>query len=357
MDRILGQDRAIVQLQASLQNGRVHHAFIFHGQEGVGKCTTARALARVLLCPDRATTLDGTIVACGQCESCRLSDGEGHPDLHVVTKELARFSSDPDTRKRKLIEFPVKVIEERVLQLASRSPVMHHGKVFVIDEAHLLNAEGQNMLLKTLEEPPAGTVIILISQHEEDLLPTIRSRCQRVAFVPLDEKTVRHWVTQHPDAPDDATLTWLVDFAAGSLGRIEMAMLYGLHDWGKTVLEGVKDMTRGIYPTMMGKQMADQINGFAAKWVDQHDNASKDAANKRAAGLMWIVVGQLARDSLQQAVGNANGTDTETAEQALAPWLGVIDAVCEGERELRRNVNLKLVMDHAVSRMHRALRR
>lgn len=357
MDQIFGQDRAIAQLQDALRNGRMHHAFIFHGPEGVGKCTTARALARMLLCSATNRDEDRAPSACGQCKSCRLADDDAHPDLHVVTKELARFSRDADTRKRKLLEFPVKVIEEQILHASGRSPVMHHGKIFIIDEADLLSNEGQNILLKTLEEPPAGTHIILVSCHEEKLLPTIRSRCQRVAFSPLPDETVRTWLRDHHRDLDSKTHEWVVEFAAGSLGRVELTIAYGLKEWSTTILGGLKEMTRGTYPTTLGQQMTERINGFAESWGKEkgHENASKDAANKRAAALMWSLIGQFARTQLRLAASSTRSGEVDDAESTLAPWLGVIDAVGDGERELRRNVNLALVMNHAVSKMYRAL--
>ena len=355
MNGILGQDTAMAQLHRALQTGRMHHAFVFHGREGVGKCTTARALARVLLCPHPTRDTDGTVEACGQCHSCELATGDGHPDLHMVTKEMARYSRDADIRQRKLIEFPVRVIAEQLVEAATRSPVMQKGKVFIVDEADLLNEEGQNMLLKTLEEPPSGMHIILVTHREEKLLPTIRSRCQRVAFAPLRDDIVASWLDRRDESPDGRIRPWLIAFADGSLGRLELALAYDLHAWSRTVSDGIREMAGGTYPIPLGKAIADHVDDFAKRWVEAHDNASKEAANQRAAALMWILIGQFARTQLRRAAADLGSSDPETSEMTLSPWLGVINAVWEGERELRRNVNLKLVMDHAVSKMYRAL--
>ena len=94
MDTILGQTRAIDQLLAALASGRLHHAYIFHGPAGVGKCTTARAFAAVLLCHDPVTDLAGRVAACGACASCRAIEAGKHPDLPVIVQELALYSAD-----------------------------------------------------------------------------------------------------------------------------------------------------------------------------------------------------------------------------------------------------------------------
>ncbi|MEL7087151.1 MAG: hypothetical protein AAGL98_01715, partial [Planctomycetota bacterium] len=223
MDAILGQTHALDQLHAQLTSGRVHHAQIFHGPAGVGKFTTALALAKVLLCHAPERDLAGRVTACGGCVSCLTFrpapeeagpdatpgagagaaagagagagafPGVAHPDLHVVNKELARYSDDRQVRDRKLTSIPVDVLRTALIEPAYLGAQLNHGKVFIVDEAELLNAAGQNVLLKTLEEPPTpddntgggGTTIILVTANEDRLLPTIRSRCQRIAFVPL----------------------------------------------------------------------------------------------------------------------------------------------------------------------------
>ncbi len=187
MDKILGQARAIDMLQAALRTGHAHHAYVFHGSAGVGKFTTAKAFAKIILCHDPQTDLGGRVIACGGCASCRLLRGESgsaqnsgvHPDFLVVTKELARFSDDRKIRERKQLTIPVEVLESQFIEPIHRAPQLRHNKVLVIDEAELIDSRGQNLLLKTLEEPPAGMYLILVTASEDKLLPTIRSRCQR----------------------------------------------------------------------------------------------------------------------------------------------------------------------------------
>ena len=188
MHRILGQERAIDTLLTALGSGRVHHGWIFSGPLGVGKFTTAVEFARLLLDPHAAPNLAGEIEADPEGETSRLIDAGTHPDLHVIRKELALFSDNPQLRARKLSNIPIDVLRERMIggktsddrphvAVAYRKPAQGHGKVFIIDEAELIDVYGQNALLKTLEEPPPATYIFLITSRPERLLPTIRSRC------------------------------------------------------------------------------------------------------------------------------------------------------------------------------------
>ena len=405
MDIILGQTRAVDVLQASLQTGRLHHAYIFHGPKGVGKFTAAREFAKVLLCHEPQRDLMGRISACGSCESCRLMvppvlteplpgakkagkkrksddeddddeetgqvqdsfDRESHPDYHVIRKELAAMSSITELRKRKQMNIPIDLLRELMIGgktmdgtyhdgAAFKSPRLNHQKVFIIDEAELLDHVGQNALLKTLEEPSPGTYIILVTSSEDRLLATIRSRCQRVVFTALPEQVVAQWIASKGSTElTEHQVQWLIRFSAGSLGRVELALNYDLYSWAKAVLPAVNQMKEDRYATLLGPQIAELINGFAERWVDEHPSASKDAANKQAAGLMWTLITQYARQKIGEAAARATPGDPIAVENVMEPWIGVIEAIGEAEKNLASNVNMGLVCDALVATMHRAL--
>ena len=403
MDIILGQMRAVDVLQASLQTGRLHHAYIFHGPKGVGKFTAAREFAKVLLCHQPQRDLAGRVSACGGCESCRQMippvlalpavnkigkkkksddeeeedeesaaqvqdsfDRESHPDYHVIRKELAAMSSITELRKRKQMNIPIDLLRELMIGgktmdgayhdgAAFKSPRLNHNKVFIIDEAELLDHVGQNALLKTLEEPSPGTYIILITSSEDRLLMTIRSRSQRVTFTALPEKIVGDWIAKKAPDLTEHQMQWLTRFAAGSLGRVELALQYDLYSWAKAVLPALNQMKEDRYPSLLGPQIAELINGFAERWVEEHPSASKDAANKQAAGLMWTLITQYARQKMAEAASRCVAGDPVAAEAATEPWIGVMEAVGEAERNLGSNVNMGLTCDTLVATMHRSL--
>jgi DNA polymerase-3 subunit delta' len=357
MDRILGQTHALDQLRAQLASGRVHHAQIFHGPVGVGKFTTAIAFARVLLCHHRERDLAGRVSACGGCPSCLTfrrdeseADTMAHPDLHIVNKELARYSDDRQVRDRKLTSIPVDVLRTALLEPAHRAAQLNHGKVFIVDEAELLNAAGQNALLKTLEEPPTpeqggGTTVILVTANEDRLLPTIRSRCQRIGFVPLPDDVLDRHLQEHGQSLTPVERSWLVRYAQGSLGRVRLVLDYRLTEWADVVLPQLDQLERGRPAPRLGADLAERINGFAEAWVKHHDNASKEAANKLAAGLMFSLIAVHARQRIAQRAEDCDPADPESAEALLEPWLGVIEALRTAESRLLSNVNLGLVCD------------
>lgn len=371
MDRILGQPAALEALRNQLLTGRVHHAQIFHGPSGTGKFTTAIAFARELLCHDPVSDLHGNQSACGQCASCKLfrqieeaeeSDdptatlASAHPDLHIITKELALFSDDAQERARKLTSIPVGVIREHLLGPASLAPQLNHGKVFIVDEAELLNPTGQNALLKTLEEPTEGTYLILVTSSEHRLLPTIRSRCQRVAFGPLDDAAVARWLSEYHAELDEQTAKWVVGFAQGSLGRASLAVRFELVQWGTAVLSPVQRLAKSGRPEPgLGAAIGDCVDGFAAAWVAAHKNASKEAANRRAAALMGSMISNFARRRLASLAEQCDPKTPIDSEAQLTPWLGVIQAVSEFERQLASNVNLKLCCEGLGMAIHGAL--
>lgn len=366
MQHILGQAKAIDILTAALRSGRLHHAYIFHGPAGVGKFTAAKAYAKILLCHHAKPDLMGNIAACESCEACRLVDAGTHPDLHIIVKELALTSEVAKLRSAKLRNIPVDVIREHIIggnasegkyfeSKAHRKPTKMHNKVFIIDEAELLDETGQNALLKTLEEPPSGTFFILVTSNEDRLLPTVRSRSQRVAFVPLSNDIVRQWVDEHGQDLDATARQWLVRYADGSIGRAKLAMDYNLNAWAQIVVPGLNAMTQGRWDVSLGGAVAEMIKDFAETWVKRHANASKDAANKLAVQLMWQLIAREARDKLSQIAANADPSSPFVAEQHMQPWLTTIDILEDSRRQINANVNLSMVCENMISRIGRSL--
>ena len=371
MDRILGQPHAIGQLRAQLASERVHHAQLFFGPQGVGKHTTAVAFSRILLCHQPDTDLMGQRLACGGCASCILlkpagndenadqAGTSGHPDLHLINKELAAFHDDKKVRDRKQTTIPVDIIRDALIKPAYLAPQLNHGKVFIVDEAHLLAAAGQNALLKVLEEPPAGgggTTIILITPREDALLPTIRSRCQRTAFVPLPDDAVQNHLDQHATDLSPRERSWLTGFANGSLGRAQLVLDHGLTEWARTVLGGIEGLSAGRAEGGLGPAMAERIGGFAEGWVKTFKQASKEAANKQAAGLMFSLITTHARQRVARVAADCDPALPGEAAARLNPWLGVIDQVATAEKRLASNVHLGLVCDGLVAGMAGVLR-
>ncbi len=353
LDRILGQPLAVSTLQSALNAGKVHHAWIFHGPRGVGKFTTAIEFAKVLLDPDATVDLAGNISTDPASSTATLIDRDAHPDLHIIRKELALDSEDRDLREKKLTNIPIDLLRERMIggmqggkfrdAAAFLTPKLGHGKVFIIDEAELLASPAQNALLKTLEEPPASTYIILVTMQQDRLLPTIRSRCHRVAFHSLDERAMTNWLTRERSRDDsplkalsDDALNWIIDFASGSPGLAVAAAEEDLASWRQTLIPMLRELDQGKFPAELGETLGRLSDDFAANRVKQLENASKDLANKEGAARVFMLLGAHLCQRLRQAVDR--GEDPER-------WLASIDLIHEAEADLRANVNLKLVME------------
>tara|TARA_R110002072_G_scaffold271010_1_gene430827 strand:+ start:42450 stop:43622 length:1173 start_codon:yes stop_codon:yes gene_type:complete len=346
LGNVVGQPRAIEILQHSMQSQRVHHAWIFHGPQGVGKFTAAVAWAATILDPSSAPDLSGQISPDPESHVQGLLKAGTHPDLHVVKKELARYHDEKKIRDAKLSTIPKAIVDEHLIEPATLAPTMKSdsiaGKVFIVDEAELLdrsptNAPVQNAILKTLEEPPPGTVIILVTSSEDRLLPTIRSRCQRVAFVPLDDDAMRAWVnTQNLDL-DPNEHHWLMQYAAGSPGRFLGAIEGGLYQWHTRIEPMCVQADRGSHSISLGTTMGELVDAWASGWVKQGEklgeNRSKEAANRKGADQMFALIAQRARKGLR---------DPSTTNRALHS----IDCVERAKGELNTNVQVKFVMEH-----------
>lgn len=356
MQRILGQQRAIETLTGTLRSGRFPHAWIFFGPAGVGKFTTAVELAKLLLDPDVSLDGQGPITARPDSETARRICAGTHPDLHVIRKELAVYSTDTTLRGRKLLNIPVNVLREQMIggvvgekyrdAPAFMTPFLGHGKVFIIDEAELLDWVSQNAMLKTLEEPPKHTYILLITNQRQRLLPTLRSRCQHAQFMPLDHEAMSAWFERAQLEIGADERDWIEQFSMGSPGLAQVAAEYGLYRWHTRLAPMLDALDHGAFDTDLGKTMADLVEQFAVAWVKNHENASKDAANKSGVGHLLSILAVHARRRLAAALDQS---------QDAARWTEVIDLLSNAEQQLAANVNLKLVLENlAVQWAHQA---
>ena len=161
----IATSRAALGIARQLAFGDVPHAWLLLGPTGSGKRPLAIAMAAALQCPEEPG------VGCGRCRTCLRVIRRHHPDVHHIVPEGPLI--------------PVDVIRESVLPEAARSPFEASRKIFVIEEADRMNPQAQSALLKTLEEPQPDTTFILISEHEEELLETVSSRCVVVRLEPI----------------------------------------------------------------------------------------------------------------------------------------------------------------------------
>lgn len=205
----MGQDKAKKMLCRSLESASTGHAYLFRGPAGVGKKRAARTFAALLNC---LSPIDGD--ACSTCVACRKLQTGSHPDFLVV---------EPD-------KGTIKINQIRELKKSLRFPALEgRRRVIILPDIHstLRRKEAANSLLKTLEEPPEDTVLILTADEAGDILPTILSRCQTIPFhsLPIDQVAV-FLVKEHDITLEQATV--LAAIAEGSLGQAVFLLESGL---------------------------------------------------------------------------------------------------------------------------------
>ncbi|HAS53987.1 MAG: DNA polymerase III subunit delta' [Nitrospirae bacterium GWC2_57_13] len=195
---IIGHEMPLTVIKRALARNALAHAYLFSGDEGIGKRTTALALAAAVNC--RKPGPEG---GCGECSACRKAAAHTHPDIHFLQADGAEIKIDQ--------------VRQAQADLALK-PFEGLKKVLIVDGADALNQAAANAFLKTLEEPPGEALIILVTSRPASLLPTIRSRCQEVTFRPFSRRMLAGVLEQQRGlALDDALLA--ASLAGGSLGR------------------------------------------------------------------------------------------------------------------------------------------
>lgn len=214
---IEGHDEVAERFRRMIARNRLASTFLFVGPAGIGKRSFAEKLAQALLCPH---VDEKTLTPCGRCDACVQVVAHTHPDLMIIEKPpdknfipLAAFVGGDQRRMR-----------EGLCHDIALKPFMGGRKVVIIDDADYLNEESANCLLKTLEEPPPRSVLILIGTTAERQLPTIRSRAQTIRFHPLSPETVADILLARGLASDRRQAVRLAEFSEGSVRRaVELA--------------------------------------------------------------------------------------------------------------------------------------
>jgi DNA polymerase-3 subunit delta' len=196
----------------------------------------------------------------------------------------------------------------------------------------LLDQYGQNALLKTLEEPPPGTYIFLVTTQEERLLPTIRSRCQRAVFRALDATSMGAWYERHAIPLDERA--WLSSFSEGSPGMAQLAHTQGLRAWSDELMPRFDALDAGRFDAALADRLGELVGEFAEKLVKENPKASKESANRLGTRCALLIIASRLRMQMSAAAQRA---DAETLAIA-AHRVGLLARL---ESEIRANVNMK----------------
>lgn len=324
---IRGHDRIVEELRRNMAQGRFPHAFLFVGPEGIGKKSFARTLAQALLCERRdEIALD----PCGECPSCRQITAGMHPDLLLVER--------PEDKH----ELPISIIRQLCLDLGLK-PMHGTRRVAIVDDADDLNEEAANAFLKTLEEPPPGSVLIMIGTSPELQLDTIVSRCRVIRFDPLPEAELAAVLLEQKVTDDPEIARRLANLGEGSVGRARGLADSELEAFRRDLIDAVAAPS-GFDPPALSRKLETFIN-----------EAGKESVHRRSrASLLIGELARLFRGVLWQTAGlqapNPDPADrqaVETLAERLEPEdvFVLADRCLEADYHVHRKANLPLVLD------------
>ena len=196
---IVGHEQIKEHMQAAIRDKKPFHAYLFQGEEGVGKEALARTFAAGLQCQSESADKP-----CKECVSCRQMESGNQPDVIWVTREKASLGVDE--------------IREQLCNTMDIKPFSSPYKIYLVPEAEKMTEAAQNALIKTIEEPPEYGIVILMTSNISALLPTIQSRCLTMEFRPLSTAVVESYVKEHCQVPDYQARASAA-FAQGNLGK------------------------------------------------------------------------------------------------------------------------------------------
>lgn len=263
-NRLIGHQQAEQTMLAAQQGGRLHHAWLLTGPRGIGKATLAWRFARFLLAGQDQGGLFGggpeSLDVAADAPGRHLIDARSHPDLFHLRRSLNR-----DTGR---IRAEIAVDDVRGLgDFMHMTPAMGKWRVAIVDSADEMNRNSANAVLKVLEEPPPNAVLLILSHAPGRLLPTIRSRCRRLALRPLGEETVVRLLGDYAPETKDEERRALARLAEGSIGRaLELA--------GAGSLDLYREMVE-VLATLPDLDMP-RLHGFAERFAKRGEEANAD---------------------------------------------------------------------------------
>lgn len=246
-----GHTTILQRFRDCYERGRLGSAYLFVGPPGVGKKTLALRLAQGLLCEQAPSPVD----PCQQCGPCQQVRAESHPDVAVITRPRDRASIPLEL----LIGDREHRSGEGFCHWVALTPQSGRWKIGIIDDADYLNVEGANSLLKTLEEPPSRSVLILIATSEQRQLPTIRSRCQIIRFGGIPTADLARLLQEQADCTDPETAQRAAQAGAGSFELAQWALDSEWSALQQSIWQGLAGLPRSRWELV--QQVHDYLEG------------------------------------------------------------------------------------------------
>ncbi|HKA20326.1 MAG TPA: DNA polymerase III subunit delta' [Blastocatellia bacterium] len=325
---LIGNERIKKLLQRAVSEARIGQSLLMAGPRGVGKYQFALALAQALNCEQPASG-----DACGQCIPCRKIARNEHADVRTILRE----SQDPLIKKESRSQF-IKIEQTRLMsEQAQFRPYEGRRRVFILDDAEWLRREAANSLLKTLEEPPETSLIILITPKPFALIDTIRSRCLLLSFAPLTTSEIELHLLGLKKTPDEARLR--ARLSGGSIGRAIEIDLDEYREMRNILLE--------LLESLAFSRSSASLMG-AAEYLGR--KIEKDEFERHLEALT-VLLGDLLRLKLREGEGSLTNEDVIERLQRIAGTVSeesiirLADGIEDVFRDLPRNINRQLAME------------
>ncbi len=315
-EQIIGHESIIQHLQNGIAAHKISHAYILHGEEGMGKKLLADTFAKTLQCEE------GGILSCNRCKSCMQAESGNHPDIIHVTHEKASIGVE-DIRLQVNGDIQVK-------------PYSSQFKIYIIDDADKMTEQAQNALLKTIEEPPEYAVILLLVSNINVILPTILSRCVVLNLKPVDKQSIKEFLMERHQIPD-----YMAEMAAAfSGGNVGKAIKYASSE----EFERMKDEVLHILKYIDDMELHEIISGL--KTLTASKNSIEDYIDLMMLWYRDVLMYKatmdpdllLYRDELTFIKAQANTRSYEGLEK-------IIGAMEKAKIRLKANVNFDIAVE------------
>lgn len=308
---IKGQSEAINIIKKTIENNRIPQSFLFYGPPGVGKYLTALTFAKVINCSNLR------LEACHRCINCRRISNSNHPDVIIINSDGKKTSIKIDDIRKLQSNINLKCYE------AER-------KICIIRDAEKMTPEAENSLLKSLEDPPLGTLIILVVANLENIFPTIISRSQIVRFKPLSNEIIKQIVTEKINF-NSKELDYFVGLSEGSLEKI-------FNFFNKNLLRQRRKLIH-----LMGEKKKELMF-----YIPKYDSR-QDAVNILDIMVSWYKDMFLIKTGAEKLIINKDKLQTlykNSDNIELDKIVRIIESIIETKKDIVNNANIKLAIQN-----------
>ncbi len=314
---IIGQEQIKEHLQNALSTGKISHAYIINGEKSSGKEFIAKIFAMALQCEQEG------VEPCNECRSCKQTLSKNQPDIIYVSHEKPNTISVDDIRAQVNNDVAIK-------------PYSSKYKVYIINEAEKMTPQAQNAILKTLEEPPAYAVILLLVSNMNSLLPTILSRCVTLNMKPVKDELIRKFLMEELQVPDYKANV-CVGFARGNVGKAKLLA-------SSEEFENIKAEALSLLKYIKDMEMQEIV--AAIKKINEYKLEIQDYFDIIAIWYRDVLLFKATMDANQLIFRDEVQTLRKIAARCSYEGIErVIQALSTAKKRMEANVNFDLLME------------